>query len=130
MLPTRTISVSIRRAHGEVYAFLSAPANFARWAAGLGQGLRHDGAAWVADTPVGRVEITFSPTNAHGVVDHHVKLPGGAVVSVPLRVIQNEDGAEVVFTLFRQPDMTDADFARDGDAITKDLATLKALLER
>jgi hypothetical protein len=35
----------------------------------------------------------------------------------------------VVFTLRRQPTMTDAEFAADAAAITADLATLKRVVE-
>jgi hypothetical protein len=36
---------------------------------------------------------------------------------------------EVVFTIRRRPEMTDEDFKRDADAVAKDLATLKSLVE-
>jgi hypothetical protein len=39
------------------------------------------------------------------------------------------DACEVVFTLRRQPSMTDDEFARDRAAVEADLASLKALLE-
>jgi hypothetical protein len=38
-------------------------------------------------------------------------------------------GSEVIFTLFRQPTMTDADFARDKGMVEADLAKLKQVLE-
>jgi hypothetical protein len=37
---------------------------------------------------------------------------------------------EVIFTLYRRPDMSDRMFAEDANAVTKDLETLKALLEK
>ncbi len=45
-------------------------------------------------------------------------------------MVANGDGAEVTLTLFRVPGMDDATFARDQGLVAKDLATLKALLER
>ncbi len=42
-----------------------------------------------------------------------------------LRVIENGDGAEVMLTLFRQPGMSDEDFARDAKWITRDLRALR-----
>jgi hypothetical protein len=64
------------------------------------------------------------------VLDHRVELPGGTVIYIPLRVIENGSGAEVLLTLFRQPDMDDASFARDATWVAKDLQALKALLEK
>jgi len=128
-LPSRTLSVRIERAFADVHDFLARPENFAQWASGLGQSLRHAGGAWKAQTPAGDVTIVFAPSNAFGILDHRVTLPNGAVVEVPMRVIANGGGAELLFTLFRQPDMTDESFAGDAAWVERDLARLKTLLE-
>jgi hypothetical protein len=47
----------------------------------------------------------------------------------PMRVLADGDACEVVFTLRRQPGMSDADFARDAEAVTADLRRLKEVLE-
>jgi hypothetical protein len=52
----------------------------------------------------------------------------GPEIYVPMRVIPNGDGAEVLFTLFRQPDMSDAKFAADAEWAGCDLLVLKALV--
>ncbi|WP_300266119.1 hypothetical protein [Microbacterium sp.] len=39
----------------------------------------------------------------------------------PLRVLRNGDGSEVVFTLFRLPDVTDDDFEKDAALVRADL---------
>jgi hypothetical protein len=49
---------------------------------------------------------------------------------VPLRVVQNGDGAEVIITLYRQPGMDDERFAGDIKLINRDLKLLKALVEQ
>ena len=129
-LETRTISISIRRDWRDVYEFAHRPENFARWASGAAKSLRKEGGDWVADGPDGRAVLRFAPRNEFGVLDHTVTLASGAEIHVPLRVVPNGRGCEVLFTLFRQPGMTDAVFARDADWVAKDLAALKALLER
>lgn len=48
---------------------------------------------------------------------------------MPLRAVPNGDGSEVTLLLFRQPGMTDAEFARDQGLVRKDLQALKAILE-
>ena len=56
-------------------------------------------------------------------------LPDGQVFSNPMRVLPDGDGCEIVFTLRRQPEMTDEAFEADAEAIRTDLATLQRLLE-
>ena len=129
ILEARTISVSIRRDWRAVYEVAHRPENFARWASGAAKSLRKEGADWVADGPDGRAILRFAERNEFGVLDHTVILPSGAEIHVPLRVVPNGSGCEAMFTLFRQPGMTDAAFARDAEWVARDLAALKALLE-
>lgn len=129
MLAARSIDIAIRAPLAQAYGFASQPENFPRWAAGLSASLYREGDDWIADTPEGRAIVLFSPPNDFGILDHHVRLPGKPDIHIPLRMIANGEGTLVVFTLFRQPDMDDAAFDRDADLVTKDLQTLKALLE-
>lgn len=126
----RVITTTIARDWRDVYAFAGKPENFPRWAAGLASGVQKDGAEWIAQSPDGAVRVRFAPVNDYGVVDHTVTLPDGNEVYIPLRVIANGSGAEVMLTLYRLPDMSDAVFARDAAMVEKDLATLKQLMER
>lgn len=125
----RHLSLSIQRSAGEVYAFVADPAHLPRWAHGLGQSCRPLGDAWEFDSPMGQVKVRFAARNELGVVDHDVTLPGGDVVHNPLRVLPNGDGAEVVFSLFHLPGVSDEEFARDAGMVEADLARLKKLLE-
>ena len=47
-----------------------------------------------------------------------------------MRRAETPRGSEVAFTLFRRPGTTDAAFEKDAAAVTRDLAALKALVER
>jgi len=124
------ISVSIELPPVEVYAFASDPANLPKWAKGLGGSMEEVDGEWIAQSPMGRVKVRLAPLNAFGVVDHDVVLESGATVHNPMRVVANGDGSEVVFTLYRQPTVTDAEFAADAAAVERDLGALKRLLER
>ena len=127
---TRHISIGIDRPAGEVYEFAADPLNLPKWAAGLAGGrVEHEGEQWVTESPMGRVTITFAPRNAFGVLDHDVTRPSGETVYNPVRVIRDGVGCEVVFTIRQRPEMTDEDFRRDADAVAKDLATLKSVVE-
>jgi hypothetical protein len=125
----RHVSVSIARPLDEVYAFVSNPENLPRWATGLAGTIRNVDGEWVADAPMGKVKIRFVPQNAFGVLDHDVTLASGAMVHVPMRVIPNGTGSEVVFTLVREPGVSDEKFAEDARWVEKDLNALKGQLE-
>lgn len=128
MLPARTYSVSIDRDWRALYDEIWRPAFFAKWASGLSESdLRADGDAWLADGPEGPIRIRFTPHNDYGVMDHFVDPGNGEEIHIPLRVVQNGAGAEVMLTLYRQPDMDDERFAADAKWINRDLNTLKAL---
>lgn len=78
------------------------------------------------ETPSGRVGVAFVEPNKYGVLDHHVTLPSGELIYCPMRVIPDDDGCEVVFTLRRLPDMSDEDFARDAGLVQADLTEYRA----
>jgi hypothetical protein len=130
VMRVKHIGVSIDRPFGEVYAFLAEPANFERWATGLGSGLTHlEGRSWRVDSPEGPVIVRFSAPNPYGVVDHEVITPAGEPILNPMRVIPGGSGCEVVFTLFRRPGISDETFEADAQWVTRDLQSLKRLLE-
>lgn len=126
---TRHITEQINRPAREVYDFASDPANIPRWASGLGNAAENVDGQWFVDSPMGRISVTFAARNEFGILDHDVTLTSGEVFYNPMRVISDGDGCEVVFTLRRQPGVSDEEFTRDTGLITADLAKLKQLLE-
>lgn len=129
MFEARTIGVSIARDWREVYEFASRPENLPLWASGLARSFEQVEGRWFAESPEGRVEVRFALRNGFGILDHHVVVGSGAEIYVPMRVIANGTGAELVFTLYRLPGMTDEKFASDRAWVERDLLALKALLE-
>jgi hypothetical protein len=130
MSATRHISTQINRSVDDVYEYVVDPRNMSEWAAGLAKSpLEQRDGRWFSDSPMGTVEVEFTPHNDLGVLDHTVTLPSGERVINPIRVLAvDERHSEVVFTL-RQRDMTEVGFERDTDAVVADLATLKRLLD-
>jgi hypothetical protein len=126
---TRNLSISIDRAAERAYDFLCAPDNFPRWASGLAGSLRQANGEWLAQTPDGPVRIRFSERNAFGVLDHWVVPQSGGEIYIPLRVVSNGGGCELIFTLFRLPGMSDEKFAADAEWVMRDLAAAKRVLE-
>lgn len=131
MHEVRHISVFIACSPEDVYEFASDPRNLPLWAEGLARSeVRAAGDGWIVEAPFGTVTIRFAERNRFGVMDHDVELESGHVVHNPMRVLANGKGSEFVFSLFRQPEMTDEQFAADSIAVERDLQRLKELLER
>lgn len=129
MLPSRNLSISINRNANDVYDFVSVPENLRLWASGLGKSLHKVGDEWIAETQQGPVRIRFSERNEFGILDHWVSAGPGLEIYIPMRVLPNGSGSELVFTLFRLPEMSDEEFAADAEWVMRDLAALKDLLE-
>jgi hypothetical protein len=127
---SRTITVRIDRPFDKVYEFLVDPANWNQWAFGLGRNIRRSQDGWMADSDGGVATVQFTPRNSFGVVDHTVIRPSGKSVYVPMRLIANDSGCELLFTLFREPRMSGAQFASSAGFVERDLNGLKRLLEK
>ena len=127
---SRAITVRIDRPFDKVYEFLVDPANWNQWAFGLGKNIRRSQDGWIADSGSAVAKVQFTPRNSFGIVDHTVIRPSGQRVYVPMRLITNGSGCELIFTVFREPNMSDAQFASDSGYVQRDLNGLKTLLER
>ncbi len=126
---SRNLNISINRNVKDVYNFIAVPENFPRWASGLGKSLKQVNGEWIAAGPDGPVKVRFTERNEFGVLDHWVSTEPGLEIYIPMRVISNGSGSELIFTLFRLPEMSDEKFAADAEWVTRDLNTLKNLLE-
>ena len=124
------ISVSINRSADQVYEFVSDPENLPKWAAGLSGSIKKVDDDWITESPMGTVKVKFAEKNKFGVLDHDVTLSSGAKFHNPMRVFPSNDGSELVFTVYRRPDVSDQEFAQDAQSVEKDLAKLKTLLEK
>lgn len=125
----RHITVSINASADEVFEFASNPENLPKWAAGLSGSIKKVDGDWLAESPMGTVKIKFAEKNKFGILDHDVTLPSGEKVYNPMRVFPNNDGSEIIFTLYQRLDMPDEMFAEDSKLVKSDLERLKGLLE-
>jgi hypothetical protein len=126
---SKHVSEHVDRPPADVYAYVADPANLPSWAQGLGSTVEHVGGEWFVETPGGRARVAFAARNDLGVLDHEVTTPSGETVYVPMRVVPDGDGCEVVFTVRRTPGMTQEELERDAGLVAADLARLKQLLE-
>lgn len=103
--PVLHLSRSIDRSPAEVTHFAGDPANLPTWAAELSARIREVEGRWIADSPLGSVEVRFLPGPNFGTLDH-----------------------EVVFTLFRRPGTSKDEFDRDTTFVREDLLRLRDAL--
>ena len=129
MLNSRTITCSINKPLATVFEFASNPENLPKWVLSFCMSVRKSGDEWQMETPTGWVGIRFVAVNDYGVLNHVVTLPDGQSILNPVRVVANDIGSEVMFTLFQLPGMSDEQFAKDAGMVKADLQTLKAVLE-
>jgi hypothetical protein len=72
-MQSRHVSTVIRRSPREVYDYAADPDHLPAWAAGLtNTPVTREGDELVADSPMGRIRISFAPHNDFGVLDHWV----------------------------------------------------------
>jgi hypothetical protein len=129
MPQARTVTVSIACPARRVYDFVSNPKNLPAWAAGLGRSVSNIDGRWVVQTSSGPLGVRFVDRNDFGVLDHHVTLPSGEEILVPMRVVGDGADSEVMVTVFRLPGMSGKKFARDVTLVERDLQALKRTLE-
>ncbi len=129
-MKSQTLSVSIARDPGKVYDFASDLRNLPKWAGAFCLSIENKGGEWIAQTPQGPVSIRIAGKNSLGILDHYVIPAPGVEIYVPMRVVANGSGSEVLFTLFRRPEVTDAEYEQDVKWVERDLAGLKAVLEK
>lgn len=131
MFTSHTLSLTIPRQWLDLYETIWKPEFFPKWASGLTQSqLEPDGNHWRAKGPQGSVKIRFTPHNLFAVMDHWIDVGSGKEIYVPMRVIANEQGAEVMVTVYRQPFTSDEKFKEDIEWVSKDLEKLNQLLTK
>ncbi len=74
--------------------------------------------------------MKFVANNIFGVLDYNVTLPSGDTTYNPMRVFPNNNGSEVIFTLYKLKDMSEERFVENAALVEQDLKTLKLILEK
>ncbi|MDR7335802.1 SRPBCC family protein [Roseateles asaccharophilus] len=113
-----------------VYEFARQRENLHRWASGLASAhIEQAGDHWVADSPMGRIQIRMAPRNDYGVLDHDVTTPDGTTTHNAFRVTPVDEGCALTFVVLRAAGADDEAFERDAAQVLTDLRALKALVE-
>lgn len=129
LLRSKTLSVSIDCDPKKVYEFVSNLENLPKWAKTFCRSIRRSDGEWIVETPQGPVKINIAEKNDFGILDHYVRPSAGAELFVPMRVVPNDYGSEVLFTLFQSPDISDESYAEDIRLVVQDLKRLKSIME-
>ena len=128
-MTSQTLSIRIKCATGNVYAFVSNPRNLPKWATAFCRSVRKTGKKWIIETPQGAMGFRFVPKNKLGVLDHYVSPNPGTEIYVPMRVVPNGSNSEMLLTIFRSEKMTNKQFSADAAMVQRDLTRLKRILE-
>jgi len=129
MLPSQTISLTIPRNWVDLYETIWKPDYFPKWVSGLRETtLEQDGSYWKAVGAESTLKIRFTDHNPYGVMDRYIETGFGKETAVPMRVVGNEEGSEVLITIFRQPFTSEEKFAEAVATLQRDLQTLHSLL--
>ncbi len=129
MNPSHTLSISIARKPDEVARYVADPRNLTHWASAFCKSVRADGDGWRIRTDEGEFGLRFQTLIEHGILDHVVEIAEDVQIYVPMRVVANGEGCEVLFTLFRTPAMTESRWRADTEMVKSDLIKLKKVLE-
>ena len=130
MMKSKTLSISIKADPKKVYAFASNLENLPKLAKAFCRSIKKAEGDWIIESAQGPLKVRITPPNPFGILDHTVLPPGAPEVFVPMRVVANDEGSEVFFTLFRRPEMTDVQYAEDERLVGLDLAGLKTAMEK
>lgn len=128
-LKIKNINTAINCPSDVAYKYIVNPQNLPQWARGLSGSIKEINGEWIAESPMGKVKIKFADKNQYGVADHDVTLESGVTFHNPMRVIPNDQGCEIIFTLFQLPGVSDEKFSVDAQWVQDDLDKLKSILE-
>ena len=132
LLISRTLSVSINSKPKTVYEFVLNLENLPKWAKMFCRSIKLLNGEWIAEILQEQAKVRITKRNDFGILDHYVKLlssPNVDEVFVPMRVVQNGDGSEVIFTIFQLAGMAEERYAEDIRMVEQDLKNLKSIIE-
>jgi hypothetical protein len=130
MMAAEVVSFPIARPLEKVYDFLLEPENFSRWAFVGDTAMRDLGnGEWSVETSVGPRILHFATRNDYFVLTHSSRPPGELAHTIPMRLLRNGDGAQLVYVFLQYEGLADAEWRSMIEWVTTDLGALKSYLE-
>jgi len=129
LMKSRVVTIAINCDPQTVYDFVSDLSNLPKWATTFCRAIKVIDGQWLIDTAQGPLKIRIAAKNNLGVLDHYVTTSLGNEVFVPMRVVPNASGTDIIFTIFQQANMSEEQFQEDARLVAQDLQTLKRVLK-
>jgi hypothetical protein len=124
-----TASALIEAPPERVFAYVSVPENQPEWAVNFVRSTRALGdGRYVMETPVGELTYRADTDAGRGTVDFVFDGPQGDSV-LPARVVPHPAGSVFMFTILRQPGMSDDAWDAGKRGLDEELVVLKQRLE-
>jgi hypothetical protein len=133
-IPTETVKVTIDASFAEVTGFIADPKNAHIIGSDFFAGplKKLEGDEWLATVPRmgGEVRYRHDVTLDDGVIDIYLAAPGEDFgPPLPVRVVPNGDGVDVLWTLARFPGVSDEEWDQNVNSMKRELERVKARLE-
>ncbi len=128
-----TRAVTVRRPFAAVVAYLTDPLRYSEWAIDYFTSpvTEIDEQTYRVTTVAGDRRLRVDVDAERGVIDLYLApLDSAFSYPLPIRVLTNGDGADVLFTLTREPELSDAEWDSSLLALENELGAIKRLLER
>ena len=129
MLPSHTLSVTITRHWLDLYETIWKPDYFPKWVSQLADApLQAENGYWKTRGAGGTLKVRFTEHNSFGVMDYWIDNGFAKEVYMPMRIVPNQEGAQVLLTLFRQPFTSDEKFQQELALLQQNLQRLYDLV--
>lgn len=123
MTRSRTITITVKKKTGDVFdAILQSPPKMMPDAK-----ISNDG-WWSFTGPHGMSRLKFNENKSLGILDHQF-IDEESTWNVPMRVVSNGDFSDVVITLNKPDELTDAQFDRRISEIGDMVVSMKNIIE-
>lgn len=125
MLPSHTLSLTITRHWLDLYETIWKPEYFPKWVSQFGEApLQAEGSYWKVKGADETLKVRFSEHNSYGVMDYWIDNGFGKEIYMPMRIVPNQEGAQVLVTHFRQPFTSDEIFQQELALLEQNLQRL------
>ncbi|BDQ31126.1 MAG: hypothetical protein K5798_09730 [Nitrosopumilus sp.] len=123
MSRSRTITITVKKKTGDAFdAILQAPPKMMPDAT-----INNDG-WWLFTGPHGKSQLKFNENKSLGILDYQF-IDEESTWNVPMRVVSNGDFSDVVITLNKPDELTDAQFDQRISEIGDMVVSMKNIIE-
>jgi hypothetical protein len=130
LLRSDTRSVFVDCDSQKAFKFVSSLDNLPKWEPSVCTKVTKEGGQYLCDTPAGEHGIRAEANSSLGVIDRYLSLTRDEELMLPMRIIPNGSGCEVLSTIFHHSDISNDEYTRRVRLMEEELSSLKNILER